>query len=205
MRLAQAGFDTSSSVQPAKLQSSPMPSPQVLQLLLLEDDSDLGQAVSDHLRAAGPAVHWCQRIAEARCAPPPMLALLDLRLPDGDGLDLLREWRAAGKTRPVIALTVRDQVSDRIRGLQAGADDYMVKPFDLDELLARIDAVLRRVPVTLPGTELAPGALATRPGCPHRMARCRTFGPDPDGMGGTGLPGPAARSHLRPQRHREPA
>ena len=86
-----------------------------------------------------------------------MLALLDLRLPDGDGLDLLREWRAAGKTWPVIALTARDQVSDHIRGLQAGADDYMVKPFDLDELLARIDAVLRRVPVTLPGTELAPG------------------------------------------------
>ena len=134
-----------------------MPSPQVLQLLLLEDDTDLGQAVSDHLRAAGHAVHWCQRIAEARCAPPPMLALLDLRLPDGDGLDLLRDWRAAGKTWPVIALTARDQVSDRIRGLQAGADDYMVKPLDLDELLARIDAGLRRVPVTLPGTELAPG------------------------------------------------
>ena len=132
-----------------------------LQLLLLEDDPDLGQAVADHLRAAGHAVQWCQCIAEARGAPPPILALLDLRLPDGDGLDLLRDWRAAGQTWPVIVLTARDQVSDRIRGLQAGADDYLVKPFDLDELLARVDAVLRRVPATLPDSVSAtalPGA-----------------------------------------------
>jgi two-component system OmpR family response regulator len=73
------------------------------------------------------------------------LVLLDLNLPDGDGLDLLGEWRRSGRLAgPVIALTARDQVSDRIRGLKAGADDYMVKPFDLDELLARIDAVRRR-------------------------------------------------------------
>ena len=80
-----------------------------------------------------------------------MRALLYLRLPDGHGLGLLRDWRSAGRTWPVIVLTARDQVSDRIRGLQAGADDHLVKPFDLDELLARINAVVRRVPGTLPG------------------------------------------------------
>ena len=69
------------------------------------------------------------------------LLLLDLRLPDDDGLDLLRRLRARGVRSPVIVLTARDQISDRIRGLQAGADDYLVKPFDLDEMLARIDAV----------------------------------------------------------------
>jgi len=115
-----------------------------MNLLLLEDDEDLGQAVAAHLAAAGHRVHWCRSLAQARAATPPALALLDLRLPDGDGLDLLRAWRAAGQAWPVIVLTARDQVSDRIRGLQAGADDYLVKPFDLDELLARIDAVARR-------------------------------------------------------------
>ena len=115
-----------------------------MNLLLLEDDADLGQAVADHLSAAGHQVHWCRCIAEAEAAPAPALALLDLRLPDGDGLNLLRAWRAAGQHWPVIVLTARDQVSDRIRGLQAGADDYLVKPFHLDELSARLDAVARR-------------------------------------------------------------
>ena len=115
-----------------------------LRLLLLEDDGDLGQAVHDHLCGAGHQVDWCHSLAEAQAAAAPALALLDLRLPDGDGLQLLRQWRAAGQTWPVIVLTARDQVSDRIRGLQAGADDYLVKPFDLDELLARVAAVARR-------------------------------------------------------------
>jgi two-component system OmpR family response regulator len=115
-----------------------------MELLLLEDDADLGQAVADHLLAAGHRVAWCQSIAAARKAAGWAMALLDLKVPDGDGLTLLTEWRAAGSTAPVIVLTVRDQVSDRVRGLQAGADDYLVKPFDLDELLARVDAVARR-------------------------------------------------------------
>ena len=115
-----------------------------MKLLLLEDDHDLGHAVAGHLGAAGHAVHWCQRIADARDAPAPDLALLDLHLPDGDGLGLLRLWRAAGQVWPVIMLTARDQVSDRIRCLNAGADDHLVKPFDLDELLARVLAVARR-------------------------------------------------------------
>lgn len=128
-------------------------------LLLLEDDLDLGQAVADHLEAAGHQVHWCKLIAQARvqAAAAPDLALLDLGLPDGDGLDLLREWRQRGRRWPVIVLTARDQVSDRIRGLQAGADDYLVKPFDLDEMLARVDAVSRR---SVPPALVTLGALS---------------------------------------------
>ncbi len=132
-----------------------LPAPPTMDLLLLEDDADLGRAVVDHLVAAGHAVRWCRSIAQAEQAPAPALALLDLRLPDGDGLSLLRAWRAAGQSWPVIVLTARDQVSDRIRGLQAGADDYLVKPFNLDELVARLDAVARRTlqPQALAGTE----------------------------------------------------
>jgi two-component system OmpR family response regulator len=115
-----------------------------MHILLLEDDDDLGSAIDEHLAAAGHTVHWCRSIASAREASAPELALLDLHLPDGDGLALLRDWRQSVATWPVIVLTARDQVSDRIRGLRAGADDYLVKPFDLDELLARIDAVARR-------------------------------------------------------------
>lgn len=116
-----------------------------MNVLLLEDDIDLGQAVAEDLEARGHAVHWCKRVAQARAAPAPDMALLDLNLPDGDALLLLRGWRADGDRRPVIVLTARDQVSDRVRGLQAGADDYLVKPFDLDELAARVDALRRRV------------------------------------------------------------
>jgi two-component system OmpR family response regulator len=125
-----------------------------MQLLLLEDDIDLGQAVVDHLEARGHRVAWmkrCNQVEPALAADARVeLMLFDLALPDGDAVDLLRRLRAGGERRPVIALTARDQVSDRIRGLQAGADDYLVKPFDLDELVARIDAVARRSGVTDP-------------------------------------------------------
>jgi len=115
-----------------------------MNLLLLEDDHDSGRAVADHPAAAGHMVQWCRHISDAWDAPAPDLALIDLHLPDGDGLGLLRRWRAAGQRWPVIVLTARDQVSDRIRCLNAGADDYLVKPVDLDELLARVLAVARR-------------------------------------------------------------
>ncbi len=141
-----------------------------MNLLLLEDDHDLGRAVADHLGAAGHAVRWCQRIAEAWAAPAPDMALLDLHLPDGDGLDLLRRWRAGGQVWPVIVLTARDQVSDRIRCLHAGADDYLVKPFDLDELLARVLAVARRA---APAASDATGKGATGSGTAGPAARLR--------------------------------
>lgn len=115
-----------------------------MQLLLVEDDPDLAAAVQAHLQANGHQVQWCASLGCARMAEPAGLALLDLHLPDGDGLELLRTWRRLGKMLPVIVLTARDQVRDRILGLQAGADDYLVKPFDLQELLARIEAVCRR-------------------------------------------------------------
>ena len=135
-----------------------------MHLLLLEDDVDLGQAVADHRVAAGHPVHWCRHLAEARTATPPELALPDLHLPDGDGLELWRAWRAAGHGWPVIVLTARDQTRDRILGLQAGADDHLVKPFDLDELLARVDAVSRRSrPAASPLPAAAPVAGAAGP------------------------------------------
>jgi two-component system, OmpR family, response regulator len=102
-----------------------------MDLLLIEDDADLGQAVVDHLASAGHRVQWSRCLVEARDAAPWAMALLDLQLPDGDGLDLLRHWRGGGNTRPVIVLTARD--------------DYLVKPFDLDKLLARVAAVARRM------------------------------------------------------------
>jgi two-component system OmpR family response regulator len=72
------------------------------------------------------------------------LVLLDLRLPDGDGLSLLRELRDRGQSTPVMIATARDRIMERIAGLEAGADDYLIKPYDLDEMLARVTAILRR-------------------------------------------------------------
>jgi len=115
-----------------------------MNVLLLEDDVDLGQAVAEHLESARHHVHWCKLISQVHDVDRVELALFDLNMPDGNALATLREWRAAGRQMPVIVLTARDQVSDRIRGLQAGADDYLVKPFDLNELLARMEAVARR-------------------------------------------------------------
>lgn len=118
-----------------------------MRVLLVEDDAVLGSAVRDSVMADGHAVDWAMRLGEAddyRAVASYQLILLDLMLPDGRGLDLLKRLRLAGETTPVIILTARDQVSDRIAGLNAGADDYLVKPFDLSELAARIGAVARR-------------------------------------------------------------
>ncbi len=118
-----------------------------MRLLLIEDHAGLGQAVREQLGDDGHAVDWMQSLADADASIRTTsydLILLDLILPDGQGLDFLRKRRAAGDTTPVIILTARDQISDRIAGLNAGADDYLVKPFDLFELSARIAAVARR-------------------------------------------------------------
>lgn len=118
-----------------------------MRVLLIEDEMGLGAAVQEHVAAAGHAVDWFQSLGAgeaALAAVPYDLVLLDLILPDGRGLDLLAKLRRAGNTTPVVIVTARDQVSDRIAGLNAGADDYLVKPFDLDELSARLNAVARR-------------------------------------------------------------
>lgn len=118
-----------------------------MRILLIEDDGVLGAAVRDQIVSDGHSADWVTRIDAARDAMAGAaydLILLDLMLPDGRGIVLLRALRAAGNVTPVIILTALDQVSDRIEGLTAGADDYLVKPFDLDELSARIGSVARR-------------------------------------------------------------
>jgi two-component system OmpR family response regulator len=118
-----------------------------MRVLLIEDDRTLGAAIRDQIAADGYSVDWSSRLDEARdalAAAAYDLVLLDLMLPDGLGIPFLRALRARGDVTPVIILTALDQVSDRIAGLNAGADDYMIKPFDLDELSARIGSVARR-------------------------------------------------------------
>jgi two-component system OmpR family response regulator len=118
-----------------------------LRILLVEDDPLIGGAVRDHAAAESHAIDWAQTLADAaafRDVAAYGLILLDLRLPDGDGNTFLKTIRATNDATPVIVLTARDQISDRIAGLNNGADDYLVKPFDLGELAARIHAVGRR-------------------------------------------------------------
>jgi two-component system OmpR family response regulator len=118
-----------------------------MRILVVEDDAALGGGVQGHLALAGHAVDLVGSLDEAEAALATVeygLLLLDLGLPDGSGLSLLRALRGRGDWRPVLVLTARDKITDRIAGLKAGADDYLVKPFDLDELAARVEAVARR-------------------------------------------------------------
>jgi len=118
-----------------------------MRLLLVEDDNMIGEAVRTGLRQEGLTVDWV-REAEAGDAAlrtePYAMVLLDLGLPRKSGLDWLRDLRRRGDATPVLVITARDSIADRIAGLDSGADDYLVKPFDLDELAARVRAVLRR-------------------------------------------------------------
>ncbi|MDP6945336.1 MAG: response regulator transcription factor [Myxococcota bacterium] len=116
-------------------------------LLLVEDDDTLGMTLEVSLNGFGHETHWCRSLQSARAAlatHPPDLVLLDLGLPDGDGLDLCRELRASGSIIPIVVLTAQGTLHARVDGLTAGADDYVTKPFELPELLARIEAQLRR-------------------------------------------------------------
>jgi DNA-binding response OmpR family regulator len=118
-----------------------------MRLLLVEDDPMIGEAVLNVLRAENYAVDWVRdgRMAdEALRSEQYDLVLLDLGLPKRDGLEVLRALRARKSTVPVLVATARDAVGDRVAGLDAGADDYVVKPYDTDELLARVRALLRR-------------------------------------------------------------
>ena len=118
-----------------------------MRLLLVEDDRMIGEAVQDLLRAEHYALDWVQDGAQAQAALAAQaydLVLLDLGLPGKDGIAVLRALRARGDRTPVLIATARDAVGQRVQGLDAGADDYLVKPYDLDELLARIRALTRR-------------------------------------------------------------
>lgn len=118
-----------------------------MRVLLVEDDPMIGEAVLQALRQHGYAVDWVRdgALAETALATQAYdLLLLDLGLPGRDGLQVLRQLRGRGSRIPVLVATARDAVSDRIAGLDAGADDYLLKPFDTDELLARARALIRR-------------------------------------------------------------
>jgi two-component system response regulator QseB len=118
-----------------------------MRLLLVEDDAMIGAGVQTGLRQQAFSVDW---VRDARSAEGALgvhtydALLLDLGLPDASGAEVLRKLRQRGSDIPILIITARDAVSDRVAGLNSGADDYIVKPFDLDELTARIRAVLRR-------------------------------------------------------------
>ncbi len=118
-----------------------------MRILLVEDDEALGEGIRVALKPEGYTVDWARDGASALHALTHEdfgLAVLDLGLPRMDGLEVLRRLRAGANPIPVLVLTARDSTADRIAGLDAGADDYLVKPFDVDELKARIRALLRR-------------------------------------------------------------
>jgi DNA-binding response OmpR family regulator len=118
-----------------------------MRLLLVEDDAMIGETVLDLLRQQGHAVDWVRTLALADQEVQSQAydaILLDLGLPDGDGVEGLRRWRARGVDTPVLIATARDALPQRVAGLDAGADDYVVKPYEIDEILARLRALVRR-------------------------------------------------------------
>ena len=118
-----------------------------MHILLIEDDLDLGRALQSALRVEGLTSEWLRRAVDAPAtvdATTVDCVLLDLTLPDGSGFDLLARWRGQGEQVPIIVITARSAVEDRLAGLDGGADDFVIKPFATAELLSRIRAVLRR-------------------------------------------------------------
>ena len=118
-----------------------------MKILIVEDERRLGQFIKKGLAErsyTATLVSNCREARDALCETGYDAIILDLGLPDGDGLDLLREWRHSGFNEPVLILSARDAVEDRIKGLDVGADDYLAKPFSLEELLARVRSLLRR-------------------------------------------------------------
>lgn len=118
-----------------------------MRILLIEDEAALARPLKEHLEADHHLVEWFSTLDEAESAIRALeydVVLLDLQLPDGDGLEFLSKVRSIHIRTPIIILTARDKVSDRIDGLNRGADDYVIKPFDLDEVKARIHTVCRR-------------------------------------------------------------
>jgi len=132
-----------------------------MRLLIVEDNLELADLISRGVNAAGYDVDIVSGVEDARAALASVnyvAMALDLGLPDGDGMTLLRELRAGHESIPVLVLTARSGVQDRVSGLKAGADDYLVKPFAIEEMVARIEAILRR-PGHLLGRSLTLGNL----------------------------------------------
>ncbi|MEU7996407.1 response regulator transcription factor [Micromonospora sp. NPDC049060] len=125
-----------------------------MRILLVEDDRRVAAALSSALTRRGYEVEHAATVAAALCAAPCDLVLLDLTLPDGDGTDLCRELRRRSSQLGIIAVTARGEERDRVLGLRLGADDYVVKPFSMTELQARIEAVLRRAAHAVPERNL---------------------------------------------------
>jgi len=121
-----------------------------MRLLLVEDEEGIGKFICQGLRESGHTVDWVQdgeKGLDHAAHLDYYIVILDLMLPKMDGLQLLRRLRDYGVKTPILVLTARDAVEDRVRGLNTGADDYLVKPFDFSELLARIQALIRRPPL----------------------------------------------------------
>jgi len=136
-----------------------------MHVLLVEDDALVASGIRAGLATFDFVVDSVPTVNEARRAMQSVhsdVVILDRGLPDGDGMQLLEEWRAAGVQTPVLILTARDAVRDRVDGLQSGADDYLIKPFDLDELVARLYALLRRAAGRASGL-ISHGALTLDP------------------------------------------
>ncbi len=129
-----------------------------MRLLLLEDDQTLGEGLRDYLQHDGYLVDWCTTLSQARSlvTEPYDAWLLDWNLPDGSALDWLRSLRAKGGKTPALVLTARDMLSDRIHGLDSGADDFLVKPFAPEELCARLRALSRRMTGGTPSKVFGP-------------------------------------------------
>ena len=118
-----------------------------MKVLIVEDQQRLGSFLEQGLKECTYTVTWVRTCKDARDALADSaydVIVLDLGLPDGDGIDLLRQWRTSGFNEPVLILSARDTVADRIQGLDVGADDYLPKPFSFEELLARVRSLVRR-------------------------------------------------------------
>jgi len=118
-----------------------------MKVLIVEDQGRLGEFLKQALTECRYTAAWvrtCKAASDALAETPFDVVILDLGLPDGDGIDLLRQWRKSGFNEPVLILSARDSVADRIKGLDVGADDYLPKPFSFEELIARLRSLLRR-------------------------------------------------------------
>ncbi len=133
-----------------------------MRLLLVEDDEPLAEGLAGSLRLGGYAVDWVKLGAHAQAAiavTPYDAIVLDLNLPDIDGLNVLKAWRNQGMRSPVLILSARDDIEDRVKGLDLGADDYLVKPFDVTELEARLRVLIRRMQAGLVDNQVEIGPL----------------------------------------------